>query len=206
MPSRRSTIALATLCFFVCAAGAQALPTDRTIAYRIFDDPGDPNAVVLFIVKLSLGAQESAGSSVGWKIKQISIRQSPTQSQPATTWIESLPAVGTPDGLWWVAHADPESPVLSEFTRPPLLSGRATAQQSSQPDLDYDLEGQAYTPPPGGPPFTVTAALDYTFIKVGDSEPTGDGEDEPTDMEEDGNPPEMRHSGGKQKRRGNGFP
>lgn len=167
MHSWKTLLILGTSFLFPLASTALALPADQTVAYRIYDDPIDPNPVVLFIVKLGLAAQESSGNSVGWKIKQISIRQNPTQSEPAHTWSESLPTIGTPNGLWWVTHGDPESPVLAEFTLPPLLSSRATAAESTYPDLEYALEGKTYNPPPGGPPFTITAALDYTFTRVG---------------------------------------
>ena len=85
------------------------------------------------------------------------------------------------NGLWWIKHADPEDPVLSEFLLPPLLEGVAKAEDPGNDDLEYMVEGVTYDPPPGGPPFEPTAALDYQYALVGQKTPPEEGDDEPVE-------------------------
>ena len=106
---------------------------------------------------------------------------------PDKVWIQQDPEVSTPDGRWWVDHADVWSPQSSEFTRVPHLEGVATAQDPNDADLEYELEGSEYIPPspPGSPPYAVTAALDSKLQLVNESTPLEEGSDEPAD----GDPP-----------------
>jgi hypothetical protein len=125
---------------------------------------------------------------VGWEIQTIEFHQ-PLGAKLYSVWSEDLPYVPG-DGLWWVDHTDPQDPVRSEFVLPPAMSGTADASEPEVDDLDYELEGETYTPPPGGPPFSVTASLTYYFAMHEDPEdPEEEGEDEPAEVPDGVNDP-----------------
>ncbi|MEE9296951.1 MAG: hypothetical protein V3W34_18560 [Phycisphaerae bacterium] len=170
-------------------AANAVLPDDQTVEYRIHETPTDPKSAVVFVVRLELTAEDSAGYEVGWEITTAQFRQPGT---PDTTWTEDYPYVDTTDGLWWVKHADPEAPEASEFVLPPWLLSTATADDPQDDDLDYDLEGVAYSlpPPPGEPPYENTAALDYSFTLAQQEILLVEGDDEPVDAPNGVEPPD----------------
>jgi len=159
---------------------AQAdLPDDQAIEYRVRETPNVPESAVVFTITLYLTASDMDNDEVGWEIDEIRFRQ--LNSQPLQRlWIEDSPVVSSPDGLWWVEHADPQDPQIGEFDMPPLLTGTADAEHSEDPDLDYSFEGVAYVSPPP-PPFEDTVALDYTLTLEGEEEPIEEGDDEPAE-------------------------
>ncbi|MCP5117621.1 MAG: hypothetical protein GY953_42905, partial [bacterium] len=91
--------------------------------------------------------------------------------------------VDTPDGLWWIEHADPEDPQLGEFDMPPLVSGAAAAQTEPEPDLDYAFEGVELQGP-GDSYFALAAALDLWFQEVGQSTPLKDEDHEVAEIDD----------------------
>jgi len=90
-----------------------------------------------------------------------------------------------------VEHADPDNPVRSDFVEPAPVTDTALADDPADPDLHFDVVGVPYTPPPGGPPYAVTAALDFTFTKDGHTDPDDSGNDEPVDVPDWGSDPGM---------------
>ncbi len=165
-----------------------ALPDEQIIEYRVHEIPTDPESTVVFVVRLELTAADSDGNEIGWEITTAEFRQ--PGSGGDTIWAENSPYVDTADGLWWIEHADPEAPEESEFVLPPWLAGIATADNPQDDDLDYDLEGVEYSPPPlpGDPPYENTAALDYSFTLSQEEEPLEEGDDEPVDVPPDDPP------------------
>ena len=104
---------------------------------------------------------------------------------PDTVWTQADPNVPTPDGLWWISHADGAHPQASEFVLPPYLVGTATAADPNDADLEYDFGGVKYTPPepPESPPYTVTMASDYTLRRVGEQTPIATALADPTETD-----------------------
>ena len=165
-------------------AGA-TLPADQKIVYRIHETPTDPSSGVVFTVTLKLVAEDIDGDDVAWRVSKATFKQ----KQPAREWAEAYPSVDTPDGLWWVTHADPQSPAITEFSLPPFMDGTATAQDSGYDDLDFEFEGTVYVapPPPDNPPYGEnTTASTYWFQLVGSSVAEEEGEDEPVEADEGG--------------------
>ncbi|MCG8409443.1 MAG: hypothetical protein MI923_29915 [Phycisphaerales bacterium] len=161
----------------VCANVAlAALPDDQTIEYKIYD-----GTQVVFTVRIHLKAVSVDNGSVEWSVQKMVFYQ---QGSKTGDWEELNPTVDTPDGRWWVNHADTENPELEEFDMPPLMEGCATSLNSNVDDLDFSFEGQVYTEPPGGAPYTITVALDYLFHIVGKIDPEEEGEDEPAELDD----------------------
>lgn len=160
-------------------AARAELPDDQIVEYRVHETPTNPESAVVFAVRLELRAVDSDANGVGWEITTAKFRQ------PDTTWTEDSPYIDSPDGLWWVDHADPNAPEESEFVLPPLLVGTATADDPLDDDLDYDLEGVEYSPPPGEPPYENTGALDYSFTLAHEEDPLEEGDDEPVEVPDD---------------------
>lgn len=159
-----------------------AFPDDQAIEYRIRETPNAPESAVVFTITLYLTAGDVDGDEVGWEIEEIRFRQPISQSLEIL-WIEASPVVDSPDGLWWVEHADPQDPQIGEFDMPPLLTGTADAEYSEDPDLHYSFEGVAYVSPPS-PPFQDTVALDYILTLAGEDDPIEEGDDEPVEPDE----------------------
>lgn len=163
---------------------ASALPDDRWAEYTVYETPSDPQSDVVFIVRLHLVAdQQITGQgtegSVGWDVTGIDFTQPGTPSD--TLWTEASPSVDTPDGLWWVGHADLGNPDAAEFALPPSLVGTATADDPADEDLDYDLVGEVYTPPaaPEEPPHEITGSLTFDSYLATSQAEVEEGDDEP---------------------------
>ncbi|MCG8404786.1 MAG: hypothetical protein MI923_06270 [Phycisphaerales bacterium] len=177
MYRRNSLVAALAVSFSsVCANVALALPDDQSLEYKIYD-----GTQVVFTVQIDLKAVSVDNGSVEWSIEKMEFRQ---HGSKIDEWEELNPTVNTPDGRWWVDHADTEKPEIEEFDMPPLLEGCATSQSPNIDDLDFSFEGQVYTEPPGGAPYTITVALDYLFHIVGKVDPEEEGEDEPAELDE----------------------
>lgn len=163
---------------------ANALPDDRWAEYTVYETPNDPQSDVVFIVRLHLVADqqingEGTAGSIGWEVTGMDFTQPGTPSD--TLWTEDSPSVDTPDGLWWVDHADLSNPDTAEFALPPSLVGTATADDPADEDLDYDLAGEEYTPPaaPGEPPHEVTGSLTFDSYLATSQAAVEEGDDEP---------------------------
>ena len=182
----RTVVAAAFAGVFPLAVQAADPPPDVTVPFEMHEDPNDSESDVVFIVTFDLEGEDWVGDSVGWRLANVEFREIGTGA-PDTVWNEdSAYALGI-DGLWWVDHADRYDPLPSEFVLAPIIAGLATAQDPADDDLDYFLGGVAYDPPPGGPPYPTTAALDYEFttgddpvvvVKVSDPNPDPDVEPE----------------------------
>lgn len=185
----RMVVATAVLLGLTASSRGEFITCGKTVWYRVHETPTDPVSDVVFIVRLKLKAEDSTVSSVGWRIEAAEFRQPNSGGSPDTVWHEILPPIGTSDGLWWCNHADVLDPQLGEFAMPPELKGVATAEEPSDPNLQYVVRGVPYTPPPEGPPHECTAGLDYAFTKVGTAVPEEEGDDEPVEESEGDSPP-----------------
>lgn len=172
---------------FLAMAGGMAqpalatLPADRTVSYLIREYPEDPESAVVFKVELDLKAQSADGDSIGWLVQKARFYQ--IHGETTVAWWEKVgPSVPTGDGLWWIEHDDAEAPLLSEFVDTPQLTGTADSKTSGVEDLAYDFISSTYTPPPGGPAYTVTSSTSHEFTEVDEEEPVEAGENEPTEV------------------------
>jgi len=189
-PGIRTLVVAFGLGVVMAAESAQATdPLIRWISYPIHETPGDLQSPVLWRVTLEVEEADSDAARIGWRINQATIRQYGQGGQPDTVWVEGLPAVKTSDGLWWVDHANVANPQLAEFDATPSLGGLAVAEDPAQPDLKWEFNGDVYTPPPVGPPFSgpITAAT-YSFTRVGQSADE-EGDDEPVPIDDPRDPP-----------------
>lgn len=154
----------------------QSEPMELSVGYNIRETPSSPSSAAIWTINLELQEGYLDGNNVGWLISAITISRLNATGQVADIWTEATPTVNSPDGLWWVEHADPQAPQASEFAEPPLLESTASAEDPAGSDLDYDLEGLPYNPPPEGSLFENTAAVDYRFTLVGSPEPESTGD------------------------------
>ncbi|MBN2448290.1 MAG: hypothetical protein JXO22_16305 [Phycisphaerae bacterium] len=191
MPRTTSlVVAMVISALLALPTGARAdLPDDQYIQYLMHATPADPNSPVVFGVALTLQASDADGDAVGWDVTAVDFTEYDPNGLPDRTWVENNPHVPTADGLWWIEHADGENPEPAEFAEPPLLEGQAAANNFGAEDLDYMLEGLQYSPPPGGAPYTNTAALNHEFTLDGESEPIESGEAEPVEIPPYSDPP-----------------
>ncbi len=181
----KTLIAAIVVCTSYATARAD-LPGPLTVEYKIRETPTNPNSDVVFTVVLVLTAEDESGESVGWQIKKI--RLTDVDAAPFGPWIwdEVSPTVDTPDGLWWVTHADHTDPQFEEFDETPLLEGTATAQ-GQHDDLDYSFQGDTWggTSMYGGS----VLALTYEFTIEGEEDPEEEGDDEPVEVDGEADPP-----------------
>ena len=157
------------------------LPDDQIIELRIRETPSDPESVVIFSVKFELTATDSDGGKIGWEVTEVVLEDSDSEASPLPTWSDPLPAVDTPDGLWWVEHDDPMDPEASEFASVPYIEGLADATDPQDDDLEYELEGDFYAG--GAPPYEVTSSGTAYSIRQMAQEPEVDIEDEPVEID-----------------------
>ena len=156
------------------------LPEDQRIRYAIREVPTDPSSAVIWTIDLALEAEDSDGGSVGWLIDSVTVTEVDASGEPTSMWTDVSPELDSPDGLWWVEHADPADPEPADFALPPLLGGTASVELGAQADLEYTLEGRQYVPEAGSPlSELVVTGLDYVFTLVGESLPLDEGDDEP---------------------------
>ena len=160
-------------------------PEQWTVEYAVHETPQDPNTSIEFRFELSLLAEDGDCDATGWEIAWIEVFQTDPNGGAELSWKEQNPTVPTPDGLWWVEHADVSDPQSAEFALPPHLVGEALADDPGTKDMDYDIEGVTYAPPPppGEPPYETTSALDYELILADETEPAGEGQEVPVEVD-----------------------
>lgn len=164
----------------VCATARADLPADQTIMYNIRETPSNAASDIIFTITLDLEADQLDGDSVGWNIGEIRFER----ISDGKKWTEDFggPSSYAP-GLWWIDHADHDDPQLAEFADPPLLDGRADAVATSDPDLDYTLEGGVCNAACQAMYGGNVAGLDVLLWVVEETEPEVDDDDEPAEVE-----------------------
>lgn len=172
---------------------ASALPPDRHVYFAVHQNPDNPTSPIQYYFTLDISAVSQDGNDIGWAVTSFSITELVTLGNDIV-WSLDDPFVDTTDGLWWVTHADPDNPVRFEFTLPAHMADTALAEDPSNADLDFDMQGESYTAPPGGAPYEVTAALDFSLTlsttPAGDP-PDDSGDDEPVDLPDGPNDPHI---------------
>ena len=154
-------------------------PPDQSIEFRIHEIAGDPQSAVIFVVRMSMFAADADGDYLGWEVTSLEFRK--VDGEDDVVWRKDAPVIATTDGLWWVAHADPANPQVSEFRLPPWLYGTAAPDDPENDDLIYDFEGTEIAPPGGN---SSTSAMSFQFTLSGASEPVVEGEEVPVESGE----------------------
>ena len=176
--TRNRTLAAVGLLVLMAAGPAMALPSDQTITFNIRVDPQDDQSAIKFSVALNAHPvlQIANTSTIGWAITQIEIRQKHSGSSDSV-WRETW-SIDT-DNLWYVTHANANSPVASEFTDTPALSGTAAVISNATDDLDFSFDGN----PSQSTMFSGNVSdTTYSFIVHTPQEPIDDGSDEPEEV------------------------
>lgn len=145
------------------AQAATTVDTVVKVVYRIHQTPTDPQTPLVFTVAMWLEKQSSVGNQVAWHAVQIEFRKKGTGGAPDKVWDAYDVPADTTDDLWWVTHANTNTPLASEFKLPPRYFGTAEPVAQTSEDLDFDFRGRTYTPPQGGAPYAVTAGMNYDF-------------------------------------------
>lgn len=161
---------------------AEARPPDFVIQFNLHEEVGVPTSDKDFLVTMGLLKDEQDGDEIGWEVQVVTIRELDGNGATVNTWSTTSPDVDTADGLWWIEHADPDSPVNSEFLVPPLIDGTAPHVNPTEASMAFSFEGSVYVAPPGGAPFSDTASLTTLLHVAGDPDPTKEEEDEPVEM------------------------
>lgn len=170
------------------SAAHAAHPEDRVITYSIREDPQDAESDVTFLVSLKLTAVDREDSTVAWRVVYAKFEQLDEFGEPLAAWMILYPQLDTSDGYWWVEHEEYLEPVPEEFHSVPTLEGSAPALDEEDPDLDFFVETGSCT---GGCTSMYggqVTALNHAFVVAGEPEPIEEGDDEPSEIEEDNNP------------------
>ncbi len=141
-------------------------PLQQVVSHSVYQDPDDPESDLIWMIVTFLTESDSDGDSIGWSVNKIKLFEINAYPTPDREWVDTTPTVDTPDGLWWIEHADPNSPDLAEFDTPPFIDGLADAQDPNDCDLDYEFEGVVYHEPAEGPHFDRTAAMNMLMIAI----------------------------------------
>ncbi|MBX3395860.1 MAG: hypothetical protein KF841_10885 [Phycisphaerae bacterium] len=156
--------------------------------------PADQVTGDYYVLRLALSAEDQSGSSVGWGVSQVDIRLFNRFDVEQGRWIDTGPAVGTIDGLFWVLHDDPEAPELAEFEALPKISGIADeAGQSFPAGLEYEIESAG---PRSLATTSLMAQMNYRLQFENEENPETEGEDETVVVDEDEVDPAAGKGGG----------
>jgi len=175
----------ALLALALISSSAFGIPDNWVVAYEIHATPADPESPIVFAVELTIVAEDSTASSVGWRISSASFVQ---LGSPEQRWLVTSPYVDTADGLWWVNHADPENSERVEFDDPPLLEGLAFADVNTTVDLEYAFDGVVCDSSCGNVYNGDAAALDYQFVEEGSATALREGASETVSLVDDPDP------------------
>ena len=104
------------------------LPGNKIVTYKSRETPSSESSTVLIERRLFIAAQSQSGDDITWKINKLKFHQ-----PGGGDWINNSPGLGS----WVVTHADPDSPVASDFKNPLSMSGTATPDGFNGDDLTY---------------------------------------------------------------------
>ncbi len=180
MKTRNGATVLTVLLAFCGAVDAR--PLDRVIGFNLHKTIGDLTSPIDITVTMGLMIEAQYGESIGWEVMVVTIREFNEDGDLLNTWSKFKPIVDTTDGLWWIQHANPASPVNSEFLVPPRLVDTAGHVNPTEPALEFDIEGAIYVAPPEGAPFEDTASLTTFLQQQGDPEPKKEEREKPVEV------------------------
>lgn len=120
------------------------LPSDKIVVYKIRKQPSDPSSDVLIEHRMHITARSQSGDDITWRFTKLVFDET-----GGGTWANTSPGLSD----WVVTHDDPDTPVASDFTDPPTMSGTAAVVPAGPGTaLTYSLangscsasEGQMY--------------------------------------------------------------
>jgi hypothetical protein len=180
------TVFLGVSMFILGANGSSVVhaepPESKIISLLFHSIPDDPASEVSLVVTLSLSPVASDGNTIGWSIDAVDFFK-PTENDGWKRWqTGALDVLDSPDGLWWVAHADVSSPTESEFTVLPALAGLGDPEHLDDPELFFIIEATESTiiADPDAPYASRTA---YCHFHFSDGEDQVEGNDEPVEID-----------------------
>jgi len=179
----KTGVSALTVLLALCGA-VDARPPDHAITFKLHETVGDTTSTIDFTVTMGLMKDTVDGNDIGWDVIVVTFREMDDEGNVVTTWTKNNPDVDTTDGLWWIEHANPASPVNSEFLVPPLISGTAPSPNPNVISLEFEFEGDIYVEPPEGAPFEDTSSLTTLLRDEGTPPPPPkkDVENEPVEM------------------------
>jgi hypothetical protein len=158
-------------------AGAYASPTDTTVEIDYRHVVETNRSEVVFRVTLHLTPVSYGTDYVSWQIESADFGEPLLERSWSTGALEVSGASG---GLWTLAHADPDHPTESEFTKLPSISGVADSNQSETDDLEFSLtEGYQALAPEQMPYGTQTAFSTHNYKIADEEESEEEDDDEP---------------------------
>ena len=169
MKSRSFTRLAPTLALSLVLAttgAAHALPGSMSITYTTFVNNQSNHRSPFFVYTFDVTPVQQDGDAIAWQITNMNILSVPSE----LSW-SSVPTVDTGDGLWWVTHADPNSPQAAEFVLPHIY-GTGVEDNEAASDVNYDLTGSLS----GGT--TPQILLTRTVIYSDTDEPIDEGDDD----------------------------
>jgi hypothetical protein len=159
------------------------------VEYLIREDPEDPDSDVIYEIRFELAAADRSDDTVAWKITELKITEVGTQGTGDRVWVEEDPDLSAYNDVWWVEHSDPMEPDEVEFGDPPYFGGTAKAQDESDPDMEYELEGATCDTSCSQLFAGRVAAIWYWFILFPEQNPEATGI-EPVEVPAGVNPPD----------------
>ncbi len=166
------------------AHASDAAPQTRTVRFNIRQIPGDLHSPRAFAAILQITEAVREGHEIGWKITSITFRQPTAPGECDRIWDASNVMTPSPDGFWWLNHADPNRPKLDEFRMLPLLKGTANPFEANRyGELIYELASAAGAPNPHG------VLLDYVLRIAPEPDPEEEGDDDGGDIDDVGDVP-----------------
>lgn len=188
--SNRSCVYSAGFCALLLTNSSLGeLPADQQIILHLREVPDDPQSAIRTVIGVEITAVEMDATSVGWRIQRATFARRLSDGSEAT-WEALLPTINTPDGLWWIDHADAANPSAEEFTVLPWMIGTADSLDARYSDLEYDLIGAPDTTPPTQQVYANSGKLSYRLAADNSVEPVDDDkDDEPVEIPDTPNDP-----------------
>ncbi len=149
------------------------LPSNKIVTYKARKTPSDANSDVLMEHRLFIAAESQDGDDITWKINKLKFRQ-----PGGDNWTDADPGLGA----WVVTHANPNTPVASDFTSPPNMSGTADNDEVSGDDLTYSRTPGSCTIPEKEMYGGDVACAAYSYVAT--ETIAEEDEDEPEEIED----------------------
>lgn len=111
------------------------------LRYRVVDNVHDPASSVRWVVEVQLRAAQLDAEEgvVGWELVQLVVVELDAGAVVGE-WSD-VPALGTPDGLWWTAQDSLGRPIRGAYENPLMVQGDALPSRGAVGALAYAVVG-----------------------------------------------------------------
>ena len=178
----KQVVAVSSLLLLMPSVAQAVLPQDRTQEYFIRADPTVETSDVVFVVRFKLTALARDGETVDWQIKTAEFEELDSLGAVKKSWSIDEPQIATEGNIWRITHADADTPLVTEFDQPELMTGLAPAVSGTTAKLDYSLEGGTCGSGCSTLFSGTVTALTHTMQEVDEPTTTVEGDDEPTEI------------------------